>query len=55
MVTLNKLALAVAVLIGTSTAYAQSPPALEQAQLAELSTDLRTQVHFRREPPVATR
>ena len=47
MVTLNKLALTVAVLIGTSTAYAQSPTALEQAQLAELSTDLRTQVQAR--------
>lgn len=47
MVTLNKLALTAAVLIGTSTAYAQSPTALEQAQLAELSTDLRTQVQAR--------
>jgi len=46
MATLNKLALmaCTAVLIGTSTVYAQSPSALEQAELAGLNPDLRAQV-----------
>lgn len=47
MVTLKKLALTAAVLIGTSTAYAQSPTALEQAELAGLNPDLRAQVQGR--------
>ena len=48
MVTLHKLAVTAAVLIGTSIAYAQSAPtALEQAQLAGLNPDLRTQVQAR--------
>jgi hypothetical protein len=46
---LNKLALTActAVLIGMSTAYAQSPTALEQAELAGLNPDLRAQVQAR--------
>ena len=48
MVTLHKLAVTAAVLIGTSIVYAQSAPtALEQAQLAGLNPDLRTQVQAR--------
>jgi hypothetical protein len=48
MVTLNKLALTAAVLIGMSTAYAQSSPtAIEQAELAGLSPELRAQVQAR--------
>ena len=42
-----------AVLIGASVGYAQSSTSLEQAELASLSPDLRTQVQ--REPPAATR
>jgi hypothetical protein len=37
----------VAVLIGMSAAYAQSPTALEQAELAGLSPELRSQVQAR--------
>jgi hypothetical protein len=37
----------VAVLIGMSAAYAQSPTALEQAELAGLSQELRSQVQAR--------
>jgi hypothetical protein len=46
MATLNKLSLVTcaAVLIGMSTAYADSPTAVEQAELAGLSPDLRAQV-----------
>src|SRR5262249_36871159 len=49
MQTLNKLALTActAVLIGMSAAYAQSPTALEQAELASLNPDLRAQVQAR--------
>jgi hypothetical protein len=48
MVTLNKLALTAAVLIGMSTAYAQSSPTpIEQAELAGLSPELRAQVQAR--------
>jgi hypothetical protein len=41
------LAACVAVLIGTSVAYAQSPTALEQAELGGLSPELRAQVQAR--------
>jgi hypothetical protein len=49
MATLNKLALmaCAAVLIGTSTVYAESPTAVEQAELAGLNPDLRAQVQQR--------
>jgi hypothetical protein len=48
MVTLNKLVLMGAILIGTPIAYAQSAStALEQAQLASLNPDLRAQVQAR--------
>lgn len=46
---LNKLALTagVAVFLGTSAAYAQSATALEQAELASLTPDLRAQIQAR--------
>jgi len=48
MVTINKLVLTAAVLMGTSIAYAHSAPgALEQTDLAGLNPDLRTQVQAR--------
>jgi hypothetical protein len=49
MATSNKLALVAcaAILIGTSTVYAQSATPVEQAELAGLNPDLRAQVQQR--------
>ena len=41
------LATGMAVLIGASVAYAQSPTAIEQAELAGLSPEMRAQVQAR--------
>jgi hypothetical protein len=41
------LAACTAVLVGASVAYAQSPTALEQAELAGLSPEMRAQVQTR--------